>query len=167
MIFGLCLIWKNDRYRGLSYLLIFSACAMTFNLAEELAGTRDFYLVTPIFLLGKGPLFYFFYQLIYPDKKIIKERFIHLCPMLFALAFTQWPQSVIAVGTISQFIYVCLSIRLISFYHKASFSMRSDADSLQLFWLIKVLITLLLLGVLDRIRLNLQPNITLEFNLAG
>jgi AraC-like DNA-binding protein len=168
MIFGLCLIWKNKRYRGLSYLLIFSACAMIFNLAEELAGTREFYLITPVFLLGKGPLFYLFvYQLIYPDKKITKERFIHLCPMLFALAFTEWPQYVIALGTISQFIYVCLSIRLISFYHKASFSMRSDADSLQLFWLIKVLVALLLVGALDLVRLNLQPNIPLEFNLAG
>jgi len=168
MIFGLCLIWRNERYRGLSYLLIFSACGMAFNLAEELAGTREFYLVTPIFLLGKGPLFYFFvYQLIYPDKKITKERVIHLCPMLLAIVFTQWPQSVIALGTISQFIYVCLSIRLISYYHKASFSMRSDADSLQLYWLIKVLITLLMVGVLDLIRLNLQPNISLELNLAG
>ena len=168
MIFGLCLIWKNKRYRGLSYLLIFSGFTMAFNLAEELAGTRAFILVTPIFLLGKGPLFYFFvYQLIYPDKKITKALFIHLCPMLCALAFTQWPQSVIAFGTISQFIYVCLSIKLISLYHKVSFSMRSDADSLQLFWLIKVLITVLLVGALDLIRLNLQPNITLEFNLAG
>jgi AraC-like DNA-binding protein len=168
MIFGLCLIWKNKRYRGLSYILIFSGCAMIFNLTEELGRTREYYLVTPIFLLGKGPLFYFFvYQLIYPDKKITHVRLFHLCPMLLALAFTQWPQSVIALGTISQVIYVYLSIMLISNYHKASFSMRSDADSLQLFWLIKVLITLLLVGAVDLIRLNIQPNITLELNLAG
>jgi AraC-like DNA-binding protein len=168
MIFGLFLIWENKRYRGLCYLLIFSACGMIFNLTEELAGSRKYYLVTPIFLLGKGPLFYFFvYQLIYPEKKVTKKRLIHLCPMLLALAFTKWPQQVIALGTVSQLIYAYLTIRLISSYHKASFSMRSDADSLQLFWLIKVLLTLLLIGVLDLIRLNLQPNITLELNLAG
>jgi len=168
MIFGLFLLWKNKRYRGLCYLLIFAACSMAFNLAEELGGFREYYLVTPIFLLGKGPLFYFFvYQLVYPDKNITKALLIHLCPMLMALPFTQSPQLVIGVGTLSQLIYVLLSIRLISSYHKASFSMRSDADSLQLFWLIKVLVTLLLLGVLDLIRLNLQPNITLELNLVG
>ncbi|WP_157964815.1 helix-turn-helix domain-containing protein [Algibacillus agarilyticus] len=168
MIFGICLIWQNKRYRGLCYLLIFSAFGMVFNLAEELAGTRDYYLVTPIFLLGKGPLFYFFvYQLVYSEQQVTKKRLIHLCPMLFALAFTQWPQLVIALGTLSQLFYACLSIKIISFYHKASFSMRSDADSLQLFWLIKVLLTLLLLGVLDLLRLNLQPNITIELNLAG
>ena len=45
MIFGLCLIWKNKRYRGLCYLLIFSAFGMVFNLAEELKAnfpTNDF-----------------------------------------------------------------------------------------------------------------------------
>ena len=168
MIFGVLLIWKNTRYRGLCYLLILAACSMLFNLAEELANTRELYLVTPIFLLGKGPLFYLFvYQLIYPEKQINQKRLIHLFPMLIALPITQWHQLVIASGTVSQLIYAYMSIRLILAYHKASFSMRSDADSLQLFWLVNVLVALLVVGGFDLIRLNLQPYISYESNLAG
>ncbi len=168
MIFSVLLIWKNVRYRGLCYLLILAACSMVFNLAEELANSREIYLVTPIFILGKGPVFYLFvYQLIYPDKKINSIFLIHLLPMLIALPFTLWPQWIIAIGTVSQLIYAYLSISLILNYHKASFSMRSDADSLQLFWLVKVLLAFLILGALDLIRLNLQPYIPLAINLAG
>lgn len=168
MIFGILLIWKNDRYRGLCYLLMLAACSMLFNLTEELANTRAFYLITPIFLLAKGPLFYLFvYQLIYPEKSIYQARIIHLLPMLIAVPFTQWHQWVIAAGTLSQLIYVYLAIRLILAYHKASFSMRSDADSMQLFWLVKTLVAFLLVGAFDLIRLNLQPYIPYAVNLAG
>jgi len=168
MIFGIFLIWNNARYRGLCYLIIFAMTSMLFNLFEELAGSKELYLITPVFLLAKGPLFYLFaYQLVYPDKQVTKQRLMHLCPMLLALPFTQWPQWVIGLGTISQLIYIYISIKLIFSYHKASFSMRSDADSLQLFWLAKVLVAFLVVGLLDLIRLNLQPYISFEINLAG
>lgn len=168
MIFGLFLIWKNVRYRGLCYLLILAACSMVFNLFEEVANTREIYLITPIFLLGKGPLFYLFaYQLIYPEKNINKKRLIHLSPMLLVLPFTQLTQPVIGLGTLSQLIYAYLSIQLILAYHRASSSMRSDADSLQLFWLVKAIVAFLVIGGLDLIRLNLQPYITFELNLTG
>jgi len=145
-----------------------AACSMAFNLFEEVANTREWYLITPIFLLGKGPLFYLFaYHLIYPEKLLDNKRFIHLLPMLIALPFTQWAQLVIGLGTLSQLIYAYLSIQLIFSYHRASFSMRSDADSTQLYWLIKVIVAFLVLGAFDLIRLNLQPYITLELNLAG
>ncbi len=168
VLFGTFLIWKNTRYRGLCYLLIFAAFSMMFNLAEELAKTSQIYLVTPAFLLGKGPLFYLFvYQLVYPEKKINNAYLIHLAPMLIVFPLTQWPQLVIALGTISQLVYAYMSVRLIYAYHNASASMRSDADSLQLFWLVKVLAAFLALGLLDLIRLNLQPYITVDLNLAG
>ena len=168
VLFGTFLIWKNARYRGLCYLLILAAFSMLFNLAEELANTSALYLVTPIFILGKGPLFYLFvYQLVYPDKQRRNAYLIHLAPMLIALPLTHWPQLVIALGTISQLVYAYMSVRLIYAYHNASASMRSDADSLQLFWLVKVLAAFLILGLFDLIRLNLQPYITLDLNLAG
>jgi AraC-like DNA-binding protein len=168
MLFGVLLLWKNVSYRGLCYLLLLGACSMVFNLTEELAGSRQLYLVTPIFLFGHGPLFYLFvYQLIYPDKPINKARLIHLCPMLIALLFTQWPQMIIALATISQVIYAGMSIRLILAYHKACYSMRADAESLQLLWLGKVLLAFLVVAVLDIIRLNLQPYIPLSVNLGG
>jgi len=168
VLFGTFLIWKNTRYRGLCYLLILAAFSMLFNLAEELANTSELYLVTPIFILGKGPLFYLFvYQLVYPDKQRRNAYLIHLCPILIALPLTHWPQLVIALGTISQLAYAFMTVKLIYAYHKASSSMRSDADSLQLFWLVKVLAAFLLLGLIDLIRLNLQPYISVDLNLIG
>jgi len=168
VLFGTFLIWKNTRYRGLCYLLILAAFSMAFNLAEELGKTSQIYLVTPVFLLGKGALFYLFvHQLVYPEKQRNNAYLIHLCPMLIALPLTQWPQLVIALGTISQLVYAYMSVRLIYAYHNASSSMRSDADSLQLFWLVKVLVAFLILGLIDLIRLNLQPYISVDLNLAG
>ncbi|MFQ3189683.1 MAG: AraC-like DNA-binding protein [Paraglaciecola sp.] len=167
MIFGILLIRRNARYRGLCYLLMLAACSMLFNLMEELGNTRVLYLITPIFLLAKGALFYLFvYQLIYPEKSIYQARIFHLVPMMIA-AITHLHQWVIAASTISQLIYIYLAIRLILAYHKASFSMRSDADSMQLFWLVRALVAFLLVGAFDLVRLNLQPYISFAVNLAG
>jgi AraC-like DNA-binding protein len=167
-IFGVFLIWHNARYRGLCYILIFASCAMAFNLFEEIANTKDFYLITPIFILGQGPLFYLFvYQLIYVKKIPRNTYLVHLLPMLIALPFTPWVEVIIVLGTISQLIYAYLLIKLILAYHHASFSIRSDADSLQLFWLVKVVVLLILVGIFDLIRLNIQPYISIELNVAG
>jgi len=166
--FGVLLIWQNVRYRGLCYLLLLAAASMLFNLFEELAGSRELYLITPIFLLGKGPLFYLFvYQLVYVDQKLTRNQLWHMLPMLLSVPLTTWSQTVIALGTISQIVYAVLTFRLIFRYHQGAFSMRSDAESLQLNWVTKVLVGFLLLGFFDLIRLNLQPYIPLIVNING
>jgi len=166
--FGALLIWQNARYRGLCYLLLLAAIAMFFNLFEEVAGSREFYLITPIFLLGKGSLFYLFvYQLVYVDQKLTRKQIWHVLPMLLSIPLTTWPQMVIALGTISQVIYAAISIKLIFRYHQGALSMCSDAESLQLNWVIKVLLGFLFLGFFDLIRLNLQPYIPLNINING
>jgi len=168
MLFGILLLRKKNAYLGLCYLLVFASITMAFNLFEEVANTRSILLVTPLFLLGKGPLYYLFvYQLIYPEKKLKKRYLFHLLPMVLALPLTYWPQVIIGLGSLSQLIYVVISVLLIVKYHKASFAMRSDAEALQLFWLIKILLTFLVIGLLDLIRLNLQPYIPISWNLHG
>ncbi len=59
-VFGGLLLWQQKRYRGLVYLLLLVAINSLFNLFEEVGNSRDIYLVTPVFLLGKGALFYLF-----------------------------------------------------------------------------------------------------------
>lgn len=166
--FGAILVWKNPRYRGLSYLLLLSAISMAFNLLEDIAGTREFYLVTPIFLLAKGPFFYLFvFQLVYPEKPSHRKYLWHIIPMLIVLPLTNWPRLVIALGSLSQLIYAFISIRLILNYRKASYSNRADAASLQLYWVVNVLAGFVVVGMLDLIRLNVQPHIPLTLNLIG
>ena len=166
--FGAILVWNNRRYRGLLYLSVLLIISMTFNLLEELNITRDYYLVTPIFTLAKGPVFYLFvYRLVYPDRNYTNIQSLHLAPMLLALSLTSWPQVVIALGTLNQFVYASMTWALIFRYHQASATMRSDAESLQLNWAIKVLVVYLILGFIDLVRLNMQPYISLPLNLSG
>ena len=167
-IFGALLIRHNARYLGLFYMAIFLAIAMSFNLLEELNITREYYLVTPVFTLIKGPAFYFFvYRLVFPERAFTPQHLIHGLPMLLALPLTSWPQFVIALGSLSQIAYAILVLKLIYQYHQASSAMRSDADALNLRWVVKVLFVYLFMGLFDLVRLNLQPYIPLTVNLSG
>lgn len=167
-VFGGLLLWQQKRYRGLVFLLLLVAINSLFNLLEEVGNSRNIYLVTPVFLLGKGALFYLFvYRLVYPDKNFVGKQLWHVAPMLVALPFTQWPQFIIALGSLSQIIYAYFTIRLVYRYRHASFATRSDAETLQIGWVIKVLVAFLVIGLIDLIRLNLQPYIPLSFNLGG
>jgi len=167
-IFGALLIYKNERYRGLFIMAVLLALSMSFNLLEELNITRDFHLITPIFTLSEGPVFYLFvYRLVFPEKPFTTKQLFHFAPMIAALPLTQWPQLVIGFGSVSQIIYAGLVVHLLYQYHQASQAMRSDADALQLKWVLKVLIVYLLLGLYDLIRLNLQPYIPVSINVGG
>lgn len=141
---------------------------MSFNLLEELNITREYYLITPIFLLAKGPAFFLFVQkLIYRQPIIDRSALLHFVPMLLAIPFTQWPQMVIAVGTMSQLIYAALTYSLIRRYHVASYATQSNAFSLSINWILVILAGFLVTEVVDLIRLNSQPYISLESNLIG
>ena len=166
--FGILLIWKSIRYRGLCYLLFFAVFAMSLNLLEDLTSIKGTYLITPPLLLFKGPIFFWFvYRLIYPKKHFTKDRLIHFLPFICAFIFTNWPQFIIALGTLSQLVYVYFSIKLIRKYHVASTSIRSDANRLNIEWVTHVIILFLTIGALDLLRLNLQPLISINANLAG
>lgn len=167
-VFIIFAVWPHKRLRSINYLLVLVIVAMSFNLLEELNITREYYLVTPIFLLAKGPAFFLFVQkLIYRQPIIERSALLHFVPMLLAIPFTQWPQMVIAVGTISQLIYAALTYSLIKRYHVASYATQSNAFSLSINWILVILAGFLVTEVVDLIRLNSQPYISLESNLIG
>ena len=167
-VFIIFAVWPHKRLRSINYLLVLVIVAMSFNLLEELNITRDYYLITPIFLLAKGPAFYLFVQkLIYRQPIIDRSALLHFVPMLLAIPFTQWPQMVIAVGTISQLIYAALTYSLIKRYHDASYATQSNAFSMSINWILVILAGFLVIEVVDLIRLNSQPFISLESNLIG
>lgn len=66
-------------------------------------------------------------------------------------------QLVLALGTVSQLIYLAVAARLLWRYQQMLHAERSDADRLGLQWLIWLLLSLGGLALLDLIRLNLQP----------
>lgn len=167
-VFIIFAVWPHRRLRSINYLLVLVIVAMSFNLLEELNITREYYLITPIFLLAKGPAFFLFVQkLIYRQPIIDRSALLHFVPMLLAIPFTQWPQMVIAVGTMSQLIYAALTYSLIKRYHVASYATQSNAFSLSINWILVILAGFLVTEVVDLIRLNSQPYISLESNLIG
>jgi AraC-like DNA-binding protein len=166
--FGAALLWGEPRFRGLVYLLLLVMASMGLNLLEETGITRELYLITPVITLAKGPFFYLFvYFLVYSELKPKQQYLWHSVPMLMAIPLTQWPQWVIALGSASQLIYGILSLRLIQRYHQVISASRSDAHSLNISWIMKILIAFLVLGALDLIRLNSQQVIPLIWNLVG
>ena len=166
--FGVILIWKNTRYRGLSYLLLFGVITMSLNLLEELTLIKSTYLLTPALLLIKGPILYWFVcQLIYPNKHFRNSYLMHLLPFIIGVTLTKWPQYVIALGTISQMLYTLFSLKLIRKYHFTMASIRSDANRLKIGWLTMVIVMFISIEALDLLRLNLQPLLSINTNLAG
>lgn len=167
-IFIILAVWPKKRLRSINYLLGLVIVAMSFNLLEELNITREIYLVTPIFVLAKGPAFFLFVQKLISRQPILdRKAAMHFIPMLLAIPFTQWPQLVIAIGTISQLVYAAATYSLIKRYHVAAFATQSHAVSLSINWILMILLGFLVTEFVDLIRLNAQPYISLNSNLVG
>lgn len=165
---GLLVCIQLPRIKSFTFILILIAFGMVFNLLEQLNITRELYLITPIFILAKGPAFYLFVKkYVYQQSLLSDNSYRHFFPMLCALPFTAWTQHVIAIGTISQVIYAVLIIRLINTYHRGAYAKHSDADAMNIQWLVNIFILLLVLEAIDLLRLNLQPFISLSLNLNG
>ena len=161
-------IWPKKRLRSINYLLVLVIVAMSFNLLEELNITREFYLITPIFILAKGPAFFLFVQkLIFRQQMIDNRAALHFVPMLLAIPFTEWPQAVIAVGSVSQLVYAVATYSLVKRYQSAAFATQSHAISLSINWILVILLGFLLTEFTDLVRLNAQPYISLTTNLVG
>lgn len=164
-IMGAGIIWKSKIYRSLAFFFIYQAVLMLMNFMEETRLTIIPYLITPVFTLLVGPLLYFFVRSLVHEKVLsMMPRTLHLIPMLAALPFTHFTQTVIAFGTFSQIIYLLLSFQLLNRYHKASLAVRSDADSMALTWTVSALAAFAALLVFDLVRLNLQTQATISID---
>lgn len=157
-LFGLLLIGSVPRFNALALLLVLQVLQASFNFLEETGISRSYYLVTPIFTVGFGPAIYLFcYQLVH--TRLPTKFWLHFLPMLCSLALTHWPQVVIALGSLSQLVYLTAAMLLLKRYERVTAQIRADAATLSLHWMTVVLSLLLIIMVQDLIRLNLQPNL--------
>ncbi len=155
-LFGWILSLGKPHLRGLMIILSLVVPLLALNLLEE-NGFMPI-LVTPVFTLGFGPAFYWLCrQLVYGDLPDHRHMAVHLSPMIFALPFTGWPQFVIALGSLSQLIYLTKSLALLNRYHQLLNHISSNCERDSLHWLKYLLIALLFMMVQDLVRLNLQP----------
>ena len=166
-VLGMMVVNHNRRINSLRILLSLVALLMTFNLLEETNLSRDIHLVTPIFTLGFGPAFYWFCsQLVYNKTPDLRHITLHFSPMLWALPFTHWPQVIIALGSISQMVYLSRTLLLVMRYHRVIGHTNSNTEDVSIHWLMGVFLLFLLMMLQDLVRLNLQPFLdinTLQF----
>lgn len=156
-VFGLLLIGSIPRFNALALLLVLQLLQATFNFLEETGISRSYYLVTPVFTLGFGPAIYLFcYQLVY--ARLPDTFWRHFFPLLVCIPLTQWPQVVIALGSLSQLGYLVAAMLLLKRYERVTSQARSDAATLSLRWMNVVLSLFLIMMAQDLIRLNLQPH---------
>ena len=162
-ILGSSLLYHQPRYKGIMYVLTYFAILMGFNLLEELGITKAFLFITPAFTLLLGPIFYFMVNDVVNAAKVTnKSKIKHSLPALIAVFFTQHTEVVIAMGAISQLVYLFALYKLLHRYELATVNSSSDADSQQLHWLGKGCFAMVLFLLIDMTRLNIRPLITSE-----
>lgn len=165
-VLGAAIFWITPAYRGICLLLALISLSTLFNLLEDLQISRSFYLVSPIFILGVGPAFYF------AARRLIVgfcgyRAYWHFLPMLLALPFTAHPQAVIAVGTVWRIAYALLTLRLIVQFNRYLTAQRSDAREVSLVWLAGLVGVSAMFGAADLLRLNFQLELGQPLNTLG
>ena len=158
------MIWSQPRLRGLVLLLTMNSLLMLFNLLEEMGISRHILMVTPVFSLLLGPVCYLLVrQLVFANGRLHWRDSKHAVAALLFLPVASQVQLVLALGTVSQLLYLAVAARLLWRYQQTLRAERSDADRLGLQWLIWLLLALGGLALLDLIRLNLQPYLPYVF----
>lgn len=179
-LFGWYLLKDYTHYATVRLLLLFSGLSAITNFSEEVLGSRDWYLVSPVFIVGVGPMFYLtavslvsapiskssFAQSLL-TRNVWLYRLFHLMPMLLTLPLTHMPQAVIAFGTISFAAYGAAIFKLIGKFELRINAQRSDSYELSLRWFMGLLYVVAITYIVDLTRLNVQQQIGLFWNLTG
>ncbi|MCW8880146.1 MAG: AraC family transcriptional regulator [Kangiellaceae bacterium] len=166
-VFGILLLKNRAYFSGVIIFLFVLLLTMACNFLQEVIFPNSIKF-TPIFLLAIGPAFYIFStSMVYARKKVPISYLLHFCPTIIASFILHWTWLIIALGSISQLIYISLSLYKIKDYHKVSYSVRSDAEETQLYWIVKLVVFGVAIGIFDIVRLNIQPYIEIQTNLLG
>lgn len=160
-LLSIAMLRGQPRYTGLVLAFSVQALAVLFNFLEELRFVPVF--VTPAMSLAGGPGLYLFVRvLVRPERPLTWRDSAHFVPALIALLFAHYIVWVLAIGALSQLIYLKLSLLLLLRYQRAIKERRADTERLQLRWLMWLFFTLMGFIVVEIIRANLQPFLPFE-----
>jgi AraC-like DNA-binding protein len=155
-VFGVFLVFGENRFKALLLLLGWHALEEVFNLIEELKIFDQLPLITPAIQLAVGPLYYLFAKnLIYGDIQLKKHLF-HFLPVFIALGFTAWWPQLMQIAFVIFLVYFFLTFRLLQHYHKVLAEITSDDASYALKWLTRTFIVIGVIKIVDAVRLNVQ-----------
>ncbi|MCC3862432.1 helix-turn-helix domain-containing protein [Pseudemcibacter aquimaris] len=167
-IMGAILLWlsKPNEFRGIALTFAMIAIASLINILEETGLTRDYYLISPIFIMLFGPAIFLSVKLII-DKKIEQKAYWHFFPALPLLMMTSYTSTVIAIGTLWRLAYAFLTVWTLINYKKELDEQRSDSDDHSLNWLVWILVITALFNFIDLVRLNTQHLLPYALNVIG
>jgi len=165
-LLGTILLWRAAEFRAMACFLALNAIAAFTNILEESGLTRDIYLLSPVFITMFAPASYL------ATMNLIKmetnHRYLwHFLPVLPLFFFTHHVQVLIAIGTVWRLAYTFLTVNKLIKYQKLLNEKRSDALDLSLSWLLWLLVVTAGFTLFDLVRLNAQPLLTHELNVAG
>lgn len=163
---GCLIFFTTPAYRGICLLLALVSLAALFNVLEDQNISREFYLVSPIFVFGFGPALFLAARRLIVGP-IGYRALWHFLPMLIALPFTEYTQVVIALGTVWRIAYALLTLQLIFGFNRQLATQRSDASEVSLAWLGWLVGVSAFFNAIDLLRLNFQIELGAQLNMAG
>lgn len=163
---GCAILWSKAGHRGICVLLLLLAFSALMNILEANDIAPILTQFTPTFLLLFGPMLYLACSLL-TKNTLNKRDGLHFLPALLSMAFSQYVQAIIALGTLSRLAYSVLTARQLQQYKRHLDAERSDSDEYSFKWMIWVVMISASFNVIDLVRLNLQPFITPEINVIG
>ena len=166
-ILGCFLLWRVSEFKGIAMLLSLTSLAAFINILEETGITRNWYLISPVFIMLFGPATFFSGPKFAIHRNLSKSDYWHLLPVIPFLLFTAHIHIVIALGTIWRLIYTYLTASMLLKYKKKIDEQRSDSDEYSLNWLVWLIIIMAVFNLVDLLRLNLQAVIPYLLNVLG
>ena len=163
---GASILWGKAGHRGICVLLLLLALSALLNILEANSIAPYLTRFTPAFLLMFGPMLYLACSLL-TKNTLNKRDGLHFIPALVSMAFSQYVQAIIALGTLSRLVYSLLTARRLQQYKHHLEAERSDSDEYSFQWMIWVVVITASFNVIDLVRLNLQPFIAPELNAIG
>ncbi|WP_304070762.1 helix-turn-helix transcriptional regulator [Maricaulis maris] len=152
---GVVLTISQPRLRAASALMLMSVLWMVFNFLEEVAGFRGIWLVTPAFRLAYPPLVYLVARGVMLAGPGLRWRdWPHALPFLVALFLTPWVGLVEHAARLSLFAYSAATIVMIHRFHQATRETRSDAQTIQLNWMVGLIAFYVVDGIFDMARMD-------------
>lgn len=165
-ILGCLLLYPTPAYRGVCLLLVMVITAAVINVLEDQHLSRDWHLISPVFVLGFGPALYLAIKRVTVGP-VGHRAWWHFVPMIILLPFTAQTQAIIAIGTLWRVAYALLSVQLIMRFNRHLSQQRSDAAELSLTWLAWLVGLSACFSALDLLRLNMQPELSLQLNMLA
>ncbi|WP_448563726.1 helix-turn-helix domain-containing protein [Thalassotalea ganghwensis] len=165
-ILGCFLLWRVSEFKGIALLLLLTSLAAFINILEETGITRNWYLISPVFIMLYGPATYLAAKFAI-HRRLNRRDIWHFLPVVPFLLLTSHTHIVIALGTIWRLIYTYFTASILLTYKKKIEEQRSDSDEYSLTWLVWLIIIMAVFNLVDLLRLNLQTVIPYQLNLFG